>query len=387
MDNAVSFFNAVLSKIKDIKNKIYKYLHVSTSLTFGASMLTILGIALLRTPKLYNGLFMFATNVREKTDINLDMTAFLKAYPVLNVDNYVLAEKEIEEKVDKDENKAITKEEIVQSQDTSLFDASAVDVNSDNIVLEESDAVKKSAKTYTRIDIDGVTILDYSSKKINYEEIMDMELDLKKSDDMVLMYSTHTSETYTNSDTYKFGYSGTYRTKDAKYNMLSVAHILNKTLNEKGIATIFDTTPHDYVSYNNAYKNSMKTLNKNLEEYSHFGLVIDVHRDASGDLTFGPETKINGKNTAKLMIVIGVGYQSLENKYWKENLSTALKIAKIGEAMYPGLFRHILVRDSRYNQHLEDGSILIEVGATGNTLEEAYYAARCLGNIIGKLYK
>jgi stage II sporulation protein P len=55
--------------------------------------------------------------------------------------------------------------------------------------------------------------------------------------------------------------------------------------------------------------------------------------------------------------------------------------------MYPGLFRHILVRDSRYNQHIEDGSILVEVGATGNTLEEAYYAARCLGNIIAKIYE
>lgn len=384
MKHMVSFFYTVLNKIKKAKNNIAGLLKRGTSLTVGTSIFVILGISLLRMPKIFNGLFVFATNVREKAKKELEVTAFLKAYPVLNVDNYVLDKAEENIIVEKEKEPV---KEVEQSLDTNLFDASAVDVNSENIVLEESDAVEKSTKTYKRIDIDGVTVLDYSTKKINYEELMNMEIKLKKSDDMVLMYSTHTSESYTTSDLYKFKYSGTYRTRDAKYNMLSVVHILNKTLNERGIATVMDTTAHDYVSYNNAYKNSMKTLNKNLEEYSHFGLVIDVHRDASSDLTFGPKVKINGKDTAKLMIVIGVGYQSLENKYWKENLATALKIAKIGEAMYPGLFRHVLVRDSRYNQHIEDGSILVEVGATGNTLEEAYYGVRCLGNIIAKIYE
>ena len=386
MKHTVSFFETVLNKVKLIRDKISILFFRGANLTIGVSFFVILGIALLRTPKLYNGLFMFATNVREKTEINLDITDILKAYPVLNVDNYVVAKEGTIEDVKQLEKVEQPVKEIVQPADTNLFDASIVDVDSGNIIYEESPAVEKNTKSYNRIDIDGVTILDYSSMKIDYEYLMDMELNLKKSEDMVLMYSTHTSESYTNSDRYKFNYSGTYRSKDAKYNMLSVAHILNKTLNERGIKTVMDTTAHDYVSYNNAYKNSMKTLNKNLEAYSKFGLVIDIHRDASSDLTFGPEVKINGKSTAKIMIVIGVGYQSLENKYWKENLSMALKIAKVGEAMYPGLFRHILVRDSRYNQHLEDGSILVEVGATGNTLEEAYYAARCLGNIIAKVY-
>ena len=75
------------------------------------------------------------------------------------------------------------------------------------------------------------------------------------------------------------------------------------------------------------------------------------------------------------------------NKYWEENLSLALQIVKKGEEMYPGLFRHVLVRDARYNQHLNKGSLLVEVGATGNTLEEAYYGARCFANILSKIYK
>ncbi|MBR6614041.1 MAG: stage II sporulation protein P [Clostridia bacterium] len=384
MKNTVSFFNAVLDKGKEVKEKFFGILKRGTGLTFGASIFIVLGITLLRTPKMFNGLFAFATNVREKNKANIDITALLKAYPVLNVDNYIVAKAEVEQVVEKEKK---PKKDVIQSPDTSLFDASVVDVNTDNVVLKETEMIKKSTKTYTRIDLDGVTILDYSSKKIDYEELMNMKVELKKAEDKILMYSTHTSESYTNSDLYKFKYSSTFRSKDAKYNMLSVMHILNETLKEKGITTVMDKTSHDYTSYNSAYKNSMNTLNKNLKEHSHFGLVIDVHRDASSDLTFGPKLKINGKDTAKLMIVIGVGYQSLENKYWKENLAVALKIAKVGEAMYPGLFRHILVRDSRYNQHIEDGSILIEVGATGNTLEEAYYGVRCLGNIIGKIYE
>ena len=384
MEYVVSFFNTILNKVKEVKNNVFDILKRSASLTLGASIFIIIGIYLLRTPSALNSFFALATNVRENARRSLDITAFLKAYPVLNVDNYVVAKAESTNVVE--EEKEIVKE-VVQPLDTNLFDASAVDVSGENIVFEEADAVEKNTKAYTRIDIDGVTVLDYSSKKINYEEIMDMKVSLKKKEDKVLMYSTHTSESYANSDRYKFKYSSTYRSKDAKYNMLSVVHMLNKTLMERGITTVMDTTAHDYISYNNAYKNSLKTLNKNLEKYSKFGVVIDVHRDASSDLTFAPKVNINGKSVAKLMIVVGVGYQNLENKYWKENLSLALKIAKVGEAMYPGLFRHVLVRDSRYNQHIEDGSILVEVGATGNTLEEAYYAVRCLGNIIAKIYE
>ena len=169
--------------------------------------------------------------------------------------------------------------------------------------------------------------------------------------------------------------------------MLSVASVMANTLKDRGLTTVFDTTPHDYTSYDNAYKNSMKTINLNLEKYSRFGVMIDVHRDAAADLTFGPETAINGKKTAKLMLVVGVGYSGYPNKYWEENLTLALQIAKLGEEMYPGLFRQVLVRDARYNQHLSEGSLLVEVGATGNTLEEAYYGSRCFANILSKIYK
>lgn len=378
MKNTVSFFNSCKKYIASIFN----YVKATTSFAFAIIIITICGIYLLKTSNGMEGLVNFATNIKLIKEIKEYTVAdLIKAYPVFNGDNYIVEEPKTEIKVDKAEvDKPV-------DLDTSLFDASAVDTVSNMITINTPNYTKKSTKNYDRIDIYGITVYDYSSKNIDYEKLFERNVNLTKKSDRVLIYCSHTSETYTNSDNFKFSYSGNYRTKDAKYNMLSVASILSNTLKDRGLTAIFDTTPHDYTSYDNAYKNSMKTINTNLEKYSRFGLVIDVHRDAAADLTFGPETTINGKTTAKLMLVVGVGYAGYPNEYWEENLSLALKIAKLGEEMYPGLFRQVLVRDARYNQHLSQGSLLVEVGATGNTLEEAYYGARCFANILAKLYK
>lgn len=378
MKRTVSFFDSCKKYILNILG----YAKITTSFLFAIALIVVCSIYFLKTLNGMDGLIAFATNVRiveESKDYTV--TDLVKAYPVFNGDNYIIDESKTELKVDKAKI-----EESVDS-DTSIFDASAVDVISNMITITKPNYTKKSTKNYDRIDIYGVTIYDYSSKNIDYEELFERNVNLTKKSDPILLYCSHTSETYDNSKNFKFDYTGNYRTKDAKYNMLSVASIMSNTLKDRGLTTIFDTTPHDYTSYDNAYKNSMKTINTNLDKYDRFGLIIDVHRDAAADLSFGPTVKINGKTTAKLMLVVGVGYEGFPNKYWEENLATALKIAKLGEEMYPGLFRHVLVRDARYNQHLSAGSLLVEVGATGNTLEEAYYGARCFANILEKLYK
>lgn len=382
MKKTVSFFVNCKEQIKKYIVDLFKYAKVTTSFLISVILITICGIHFLKTSDGMDGLITFATNVRlEQETKEYTVADLIKAYPVFNGDNYIVDERELVAEVDKAEI-----EEVID-EDTSLFDASAVDAISNMITITTENYTRKSTKNYDRIDMYGITIYDYSSKNIDYQELFERNVNLTKKSDPVLLYCSHTSETYDNSENFKFDYTGTYRTKDAKYNMLSVASIMANTLKDRGLTTVFDTTPHDYTSYDNAYKNSLKTINTNLEKYSRFGVVIDVHRDAAADLSFGPTTTVNGKSTAKLMLVVGVGYDSLPNEYWEENLSLALKIAKLGEEMYPGLFRHVLVRDARYNQHLSAGSLLVEVGATGNTLEEAYYGARCFANILAKLYK
>ena len=375
MKKTVGFFNSCKKYILNILG----YAKVTTSFLIAVFLLIACCIYIIKTKSGIEGLLSFATNVRvESKSKEYTVADLIKVYPVFNGDNYIVADSKNVQDVDKAE---------IISSDTSLFDASAVDAVSNSITITKPNYTKKSTSNYDRIDIYGVTIYDYSSKNIDYKELFERNVDLTKKSDPILLYCSHTSETYDNSENFKFKYSGNYRTKDAKYNMLSVASIMSNTLKDKGITSVFDTTPHDYTSYDNAYKNSMKTINTNLDKYDRFGLVIDVHRDAAADLSFGPRVNINGKSVAKLMLVIGVGYEGYPNKYWEENLVMALKIAKLGEEMYPGLFRQVLVRDARYNQHLQPGSLLVEVGATGNTLEEAYYGARCFANILAKLYK
>lgn len=377
MKNTVSFFE----RCKQYILNLFKYAKVTTSFLVSIILITICGIYFLKTSKGMEGLIVFATNVRvEKETKEYTVADLVKVYPVFNGDNYIVDQSNNAQIVDKAQNDNI-------SSDTSLFDASAVDVVSNYITITKENYTKKTTKNYDRIDMCGFTIYDYSSKNIDYQELMERNVDLTKKSDPILLYCSHTSETYDNSANFKFDYTGNYRTKDGKYNMLSVASIMANTLKDRGFTTVFDTTPHDYTSYDNAYKNSLKTINTNLDKYNRFGIMIDVHRDAAADLSFGPTIKVNGKSTAKLMLVVGVGYDALPNEYWEQNLALALKITKLGEEMYPGLFRHILVRDARYNQHLAPGSLLVEVGATGNTLEEAYYSARCFANILSKVYK
>ena len=43
------------------------------------------------------------------------------------------------------------------------------------------------------------------------------------------------------------------------------------------------------------------------------------------------------------------------------------------------------VGTARYNAHLTNGSMLIEVGTEANTLDEAKYSGQLLGELLGKV--
>ena len=94
------------------------------------------------------------------------------------------------------------------------------------------------------------------------------------------------------------------------------------------------------------------------------------------------ECSVGGTRSAQLMLVMGTNEGGLYHPNWQENLSWALKLQAVGNRMYPGLFRDLSLRTSRFNQHTTSGSILVEVGAAGNTLQEAIRGAECLGNVL-----
>lgn len=186
---------------------------------------------------------------------------------------------------------------------------------------------------------------------------------------------------------YEYEATGNYRTTDLNYSVARVGTELTNYLKEKGFNVTHNTTYHDYPAYSGSYARSLNTL-EGLLEGKNTQLVFDLHRDAVGSSNeYAPTIKINDNYVAQIMFVIGTNGGGLEHPNWVQNLKIAVKIQEKANEMYPGLFRPIIIRNSRYNQHLTNGSSIIEVGATGNTMEQCILSMQCLSNVFAEICK
>ena len=186
---------------------------------------------------------------------------------------------------------------------------------------------------------------------------------------------------------YEYEATGNYRTTDLNYSVARVGTELTNYLKEKGFNVTHNTTYHDYPAYSGSYARSLNTL-EGLLEGKNTQLVFDLHRDAVGSSNeYAPTIKINDNYVAQIMFVIGTNGRGLEHPNWVQNLKMAVKIQEKANEMYPGLFRPIIIRNSRYNQHLTNGSSIIEVGATGNTMEQCILSMQCLSNVLAEICK
>lgn len=186
---------------------------------------------------------------------------------------------------------------------------------------------------------------------------------------------------------YEYEATGNYRTTDLNYSVARVGTEFTNYLKEKGFNVTHNTTYHDYPAYSGSYARSLNTL-EGLLEGKNTQLVFDLHRDAVGSSNeYAPTIKINDNYVAQIMFVIGTNGGGLEHPNWVQNLKMAVKIQEKANEMYPGLFRPIIIRNSRYNQHLTNGSSIIEVGATGNTMEQCILSMQCLSNVLAEVCK
>lgn len=186
---------------------------------------------------------------------------------------------------------------------------------------------------------------------------------------------------------YEYEATGNYRTTNLNYSVARVGTELTNYLKEKGFNVTHNTTYHDYPAYSGSYARSLNTL-EGLLEGKNTQLVFDLHRDAVGSSNeYAPTIKINDNYVAQIMFVIGTNGGGLEHPNWVQNLKMAVKIQEKANEMYPGLFRPIIIRNSRYNQHLTNGSSIIEVGATGNTMEQCILSMQCLSNVLAEVCK
>lgn len=196
----------------------------------------------------------------------------------------------------------------------------------------------------------------------------------------VLILHTHGTEAYTCEEGTSYESSGAYRTLDEDYNMLCLGRLVARRLEEAGIGVIHDRDLHDYPDYNSSYTNAAASTEALLEKYPSIRLVLDLHRDAA-DTAYGQmvtECSIGSERAAQLMIVVGTDDGGRTHPDWEENLSLALKLQILLERENPGICRPMNLTYNRYNQHLGDRALLIEIGAAGNTLREAELAAEAL---------
>ena len=203
----------------------------------------------------------------------------------------------------------------------------------------------------------------------------------------VLIMHTHTTESYLpfTGDYYDKTYSS--RSTDNSQNMVAVGNKIEEELKKAGISVIHDTTQHDYPSFNGAYDRSAVTVQNYLKKYPSIKVVLDVHRDAivSGDTVTAPVAEVNGKMAAQVMIVNGCANENINYPNFFQNLSFSAALENQMEGDYPGLTRPVLFDYRKYNQHMTTGSILLEVGGHGNTLEQATYSGELIGSSLGKL--
>ena len=186
---------------------------------------------------------------------------------------------------------------------------------------------------------------------------------------------------------YEYEATGNYRTTDLDFSVARVGTELTNYLQNKGFNVEHNITYHDYPSYSGSYSRSLETV-QGLLIGKTTQIVIDLHRDAVGSSnSYAPTVKINGNYAAQMMFVIGTNGGGLEHPNWNKNLKMAVKIQEKANEMYPGLFRPIIIRNSRYNQHVTTGASIIEVGATGNTMEQCILSMQCLANILSEVCK
>lgn len=217
-----------------------------------------------------------------------------------------------------------------------------------------------------------------------------LDWDLTGDEPTVLIYHTHAMESYTPQTGEDYTEEVPFRTADLDYNMVSIGTRLAELLENAGISVLHDTTLHDAASYNGSYASSRETVEKYLAQYPSIRLVLDIHRDAAEDGS-GHQVATTAEtaqgDTARLMLVLGSEAGGLYNPNWQENYALAVKLQAVLEQESPGLCRELHLTDQRYNQDLSPGALLIEVGAAGNSHDEALRAMTPLAEAIAALSK
>lgn len=239
--------------------------------------------------------------------------------------------------------------------------------------------LQRGGQVKNETDVLNSVLIEESKKEPDFKISLD-------GSPQVLIMHTHTTESYEPYERENFDMTFNYRTTDPSKNTVMVGDKIAHELEEAGIGVIHDTTIHDYPSYNGSYERSAETVKKILKENPTIKVVLDIHRDALGssDNIMQPTVEIDGKKAAQIMIISGCDDGTLDMPDYMKNFHFACHLQQQFSSDYPGLTRPILFDYRKYNQDLTTGSLLIEVGTHGNTLDQVEYSGELIGKSLVK---
>lgn len=326
--------------------------------------ISLLGNVLVQSEKMRNFFVMHTIPVMKIVD---ESSTGIITFTHLNIIRYKLMSENIfielpEDKVEVVED--IEKNEVVEIKEEEI-DTPQVK----SVTLDWKNELRNETKY--KIDVD----------KLKNE---DLKFGLKKKNTEVIIYHTHTTETYSKDRDFDYEASGEFRTLDKNANVVRVGEKIKECLEKNNVGVYHDTEYYDYPSYNLSYSKAGKAILNLLKKYSNAKVVLDIHRDAlgTGDQIYRPVVNINGEDTAQILLVVGTNQGGLNHPNWRENLKFALKLQQVANEKYPGFCRYVSLRKERFNQQVSNGAIIVEMGATGNTMEEVLRAGELFSEIL-----
>ena len=192
----------------------------------------------------------------------------------------------------------------------------------------------------------------------------------------VVVETEHGGEAYTMPPGEEYEDTGSFRTADASVSVIRVGDELARVLSGYGISVLHDRALYDDPEYNGAYYRAEDAIEAYMEKYPSIGFILDVHRDALEDKA-GHQYKVvtrEDPDCAQVSLVMGSSWEG-----WQENLKFAVAVQQHLTERYPTLMRPLTLRNSDYNEYFTPGSLLVEIGAAGNSLDEALKAVRVFG--------
>lgn len=276
------------------------------------------------------------------------------------------------------------------TSDENKSDSNNSITEDEKIILASNSGIKTEVVTPNPIAEN--TNVQYGNVKIKNQTTYNLTEDIlnpniKIDNKNILIFHTHSCESYTPSEKYQYSQTGNYRTTDKNYSVIRVGNELENYLKQYNINVIHDTSYHDYPSYTGSYTRSLQTV-ENILKTNQSDIIIDLHRDAVGSRPdYAPTVKIGEDYAAQIMFVIGTNEGGLWHPNWQQNLKFAIKVQQKAEEMYPGLFKPIMLTKSRYNQHTGKYANIMEIGSTGNTLDQCLNSMKYLSAVLNEILK